>query len=147
MTQVLVPPGEIEDSPSTWGDDPRWAAIVRQIESPITTQAPPPAPVRTPLFSAATPSAGWYPDPHRLRFWDGSEWTNETRPLGTPAPVAGRVAGRLAAPVVVVDEPGARPEAAKAGHLAHELVKLLLVLGVALAAGALVAAIGIVFTV
>jgi hypothetical protein len=28
--------------------------------------------------------SGWYPDPHGLnceRFWDGTEWTQETRPM------------------------------------------------------------------
>ncbi|GAA3746801.1 hypothetical protein GCM10022239_22930 [Leifsonia bigeumensis] len=36
--------------------------------------------------------AGWYPDPAdatQARWWDGSQWTPQTRPRHTPAPVQG----------------------------------------------------------
>ena len=35
----------------------------------------------------ATPPTGWYPDPadaERQRFWDGTNWTAETRPIAPP---------------------------------------------------------------
>ncbi|HXW32817.1 MAG TPA: DUF2510 domain-containing protein [Acidimicrobiales bacterium] len=32
---------------------------------------------------------GWYPDPPRLRYWTGHDWSNETRPAGPPAVVVG----------------------------------------------------------
>lgn len=37
----------------------------------------------SPAQTAALPSAGWYPDPHRmarLRYWDGSNWTGYVAP-------------------------------------------------------------------
>ena len=37
---------------------------------------------------ASTPPAGWHPDPagsEQLRFWDGSAWTEQLRPVGVQA--------------------------------------------------------------
>ena len=28
--------------------------------------------------------SGWYPDPPLLRYWNGSDWSEETRPAGPP---------------------------------------------------------------
>ena len=47
---------------------------------------------------AATPRADWYPDPNnelQQRWWDGTRWTTETRPL--PPPVTQGVLGGAAA--------------------------------------------------
>jgi hypothetical protein len=45
---------------------------------------------------ADAPTPGWYPDPRghtRLRWWDGSDWTDDYRVRPTAFEVAGRVAG------------------------------------------------------
>jgi uncharacterized RDD family membrane protein YckC len=52
----------------------------------------------------ATPPTGWYPDPadkNRQRFWDGSNWTAETRPRAdlTPTAPAALIAPTTVAPV------------------------------------------------
>ncbi|PKI89733.1 calcium-binding protein [Actinomycetales bacterium SN12] len=39
----------------------------------------------------SAPAAGWYPDPtdqHRMRWWDGSTWSEQTQQLPAPAPAA-----------------------------------------------------------
>ena len=54
-----------------------------------------------------TPAAGWYPDPENSgmqRHWDGSQWTDDRRPLSAPE-VSGRLlffgyAGALFLPIV-----------------------------------------------
>lgn len=41
--------------------------------------------------SSMLPPAAWYADPQdpaSLRYWDGSQWTDQTRPLVAPEPVA-----------------------------------------------------------
>jgi hypothetical protein len=45
---------------------------------------------------ADAPRSGWYPDPRghtRLRWWDGSDWTDDYRVRPTEYEVSGRVAG------------------------------------------------------
>lgn len=40
-------------------------------------------PSRDPESRVFAPPAGWYPDPHgvaRLRYWDGTRWTEDTAP-------------------------------------------------------------------
>src|SRR5438034_638647 len=62
--------------------------------TPPPAPPPPPAPLQAssrpepsappaPPATSSTPSVapGWYPDPHgqvRLRWWDGSQWTDQT---------------------------------------------------------------------
>ena len=44
-------------------------------------------------FSAAQPSAGWYPDPAGSgdeRYWDGESWSQVTRPATRPQPTPSR---------------------------------------------------------
>ena len=47
---------------------------------------------------------GWYPDPPRLRYWTGHDWSNETRPAGPPAVVVGLHGRHAKAPSPPVDE-------------------------------------------
>ncbi len=201
MAQVFVPPVETDRFPPPGPDERLWPDAAWPVESPISTQAPPPTGEPASLAPAAVGAPpGWYPEPPRERFWDGASWTDETRPTGPTAPVAAPVAASLAvapAPVTMAAAPPAappvrapvappaappvgapiapplgapvttapapvalvRPEPAPAPlapvggsvaesrGLAHELVTLVLVLSLAIAAGALVAAIGIIVTV
>lgn len=39
-----------------------------------TRPVPPPS-------STMAPKPGWYPDEGVMRYWDGSQWTDQTRPL------------------------------------------------------------------
>lgn len=62
-------------------------------------------------------SAGWYPDPHGapqlLRYWDGSQWTEHTNPVGGQQPQAagpGQVPQQQAAPQY--QQAPAQPQAA-----------------------------------
>ncbi|MDO5093125.1 MAG: RDD family protein [Propionibacteriaceae bacterium] len=51
-------------------------------------------------FSAAQPSAGWYPDPAGSgdeRYWDGESWSQVTRPATRPHPTPTRSAADRAA--------------------------------------------------
>lgn len=61
---------------------------------------------------AELPPAGWYPNPHDAlseRYWDGSQWTEHTRPfIATPPPPA-------AEPVVVSGPPQSPPMMASPG--------------------------------
>ncbi|WP_145238463.1 DUF2510 domain-containing protein [Prescottella equi] len=54
------------------------------------------------------PPAGWHPDPHDPaidRYWDGAQWTGQTRPrAGVPIPPAGDITAAPAAGI-----PGAQP--------------------------------------
>jgi hypothetical protein len=53
-----------------------------------------------------TAPSGWYPDPPKLRYWNGERWTDETR-IAPPSP-ATRVAerpGPSAAPPVFLQVP------------------------------------------
>ena len=55
-----------------------------------------------------TPVAGWYPDPENpqtARYWDGSQWTDERRPLDSKEDVSGWLlffgyAGAIFLPIV-----------------------------------------------
>lgn len=55
-----------------------------------------------------TPVAGWYPDPENpgmARYWDGSQWTDERRPLDSKEEVSGWLlffgyAGAIFLPIV-----------------------------------------------
>lgn len=55
---------------------------------------------------AATPPAGWYPEPNEpsvIRYWDGSQWTSHLQP--SPAALAtiegARISNRMAAGIVL----------------------------------------------
>jgi hypothetical protein len=162
MTQVLEQPREIEDLSA----EP-MAQILRLDRSQVAA-----APVLSRVAPAPLAPAGWYPEPPRLRFWDGRDWTDETRPVGPPLAV--RVVSEAVAPAEPVEttplvepatggpvhvgllgmppaafESGARVSAAPQSEpgLLHELKILLLVVAVAVAAGALVTTIGIILTV
>lgn len=58
------------------------------------------------------PRAGWYVDPQApttgsRRYWDGAEWTDQTRPTAVPAaPQVPAPPAATAAPVVVVNNSG-----------------------------------------
>ena len=63
------------------------------------------------------PPAGWYGDPQdaaALRYWDGSQWTDQTRPMITeqaPAEVGAQPAAYSGPPILIVttnDIPGYR---------------------------------------
>ena len=45
--------------------------------------------------------AGWYPDPHdatRLRYWDGTQWTEDSRAAATPPPPGSSAPGTASVP-------------------------------------------------
>jgi Protein of unknown function (DUF2510) len=102
--------------------------------------------------------AGWYADPLHLRYWDGAQWTAQTRDTTAMEPVTPELAEVVPVPVaapepVVVPVPVApaarsldAPGAEEHG-MWHEAMRLLGVLALALAAGALVTGIGIALTV
>lgn len=75
MTQVLVSPGEVE------GGSESLAEILRpDWDERLAVPAPwSPAP----WSPAPLAPGGWYPDPSRLRYWDGRDWTEETCPRST----------------------------------------------------------------
>jgi hypothetical protein len=58
--------------------DPTPAPAATPAPTPTPTPEPTPAPAAP---ASAGPAAGWYPDPQgqkRLRYWDGSRWTEQT---------------------------------------------------------------------
>ena len=156
---------------------PHWSSEAR-LRPPLAV-APPDAEPRTPAPS------GWYPEPARLRFWNGEHWTDAVRlaappdaaarvavlpevrpmPAPAPAPMAPPVAVEppppppvsppgqalwAAAPVAtaaVVDRQEQEEEVEGARALLHQLAVLMLVVAVAVGAGALVTAFGIALTV
>lgn len=54
------------------------AAVAQSTTGPPAAAAPPPVQAQ----AAPAPAAGWYPDPTgqaRERWWDGSQWSDQTR--------------------------------------------------------------------
>jgi len=175
MTQVLEQPPEIEDTSEPMGR-------ILQLDARQPGAA---APSRGLPAGLAPP--GWYPD--RVRYWSGTEWTDEVRPMDSlsharvrgPTTRTPRTARRhtqrvihdAAVPVVsmrTTNRTGAEiPKAINTGPLGfpppqfdpasrmgapgaelgllHEVKILLLVLAVAMIAGALVTTMGIMLTV
>jgi hypothetical protein len=72
MTQLQVLPVEAESAGPMaqilWLHQGRWLDV----------------PVAAPVTARQTSPAGWYVD--RLRFWDGSAWTDKWRPISRPKP-------------------------------------------------------------
>lgn len=63
-----------------------------------------------------SPAPGWYPDPTgspQTRWWDGSAWTEQTRPLPPPSLYAGMPPGG--------STPGAHARPQQPGVLHREL--------------------------
>lgn len=155
-----------------WAAGPRRAVVgmaTARAGAPAPVRLPPRTPVRAPLPlpapDAGAPS-GWYPEPPKLRYWDGERWTEDTRFARPPvagtrvgisvlvsAPAAAGPAVPAAPPAAVAPVPEAprvepsvtQPQEADRGVM-HELAVFLLVAMVALTVGAIVAALGIAFT-
>jgi uncharacterized RDD family membrane protein YckC len=74
------PPGQYRGGPAP-GMPPRAAPPPRE-PAPAQQAAPPPQRPTPPAPEpASAPKADWYPDPKRekrLRYWDGSRWTEQT---------------------------------------------------------------------
>ena len=119
-----------------------------------------------PAAAVHAPS-GWYPDPSRLRYWNGFDWTDAVRPNATPrtgarvlvpadmgtkaelAPASVDDAGAFAPSLSQVPEDvevdvASQPAAARG--LLGEMGVLALVVTLALVIGAIVTAIGIAVT-
>ncbi len=63
---------------STYGTNPGYPPTAAPSTVAVPMSAPTTAPI--PVASPSSPAA-WYPDPHgqhRLRYWDGSTWTDHT---------------------------------------------------------------------
>lgn len=129
-----------------------WLQQARPVRGGDAWQAAPASAAR-PAPIPRVPS-GWYPEPARLRFWDGEHWTEQTCVAAPPDPRA-----RVVAPAPWPEAPAAvlalhRPEregavaaeTPRAGGL-RELRRFLTVALLAIVSGAAVAALGIALTV
>jgi len=77
--RTVTPPATAEASaPSSASPSSVTPSPVTPSSVPPAAASPPPPP---PPQQPASPPADWYPDPHgqaRLRWWDGSQWTDQT---------------------------------------------------------------------
>ncbi len=76
-TPVMV--GGVVTTP--WGTEPVSPPTAAPMAAPMAAPIAAPTPVPTPVPTPALPPAAWHPDPqgqHRLRYWDGANWTDHT---------------------------------------------------------------------
>jgi Protein of unknown function (DUF2510) len=74
-------PATAQPAASTWNAAPAAPAAPVAPVAPQAPAPPPPAKAPEPAPAAAAAPAGWYADPSgqaRLRYWDGSSWTEST---------------------------------------------------------------------
>ena len=109
-----------------WAAGPRRAAATAATardSTPAAVRLPSRTPARAPVTTSAPDAdapSGWYPEPPRLRYWDGERWTEDTR-FARP-PVAST---RVGISVLVSPPPPAAPVAAAAVSVAAAAVPAL----------------------
>lgn len=84
--------------------------------------------------SAPLPAPGWYPHPAHLGaelYWDGTSWTERSRPATPPTPAYGTPPGRTSAPSGIDDPaPAADPYGSAPSAGRNPMAVASLVLGI-----------------
>ena len=70
-----------------WGKNQKnLNKLFLRIDQALAGPGPAPLPGVAPPAVAATPAAGWHPDPmsrHEYRYWDGQTWSDQVSDAGT----------------------------------------------------------------